>query len=92
MNSFKIRRLPRVRARGVSRSVRTYIDKSKKFYPSVMVQPEPSPKPGTIRVLHVDDEETQRKYAKAFLEMADESIRVESAVSPEEARARHHRC
>ena len=57
-----------------------------------MVQPEPSPKPGTIRVLHVDDEETQRKYAKAFLEMADESIRVESAVSPEEARARHHRC
>ena len=50
-----------------------------------MVQPEPSPKPGTIRVLHVDDEETQRKYAKAFLEMADESIHVKSAVSPEEA-------
>jgi len=48
-------------------------------------QPHLSLKSSTIRVLHVDDEETQLKYAKALLEMADESIHVESVISPEDA-------
>ena len=50
-----------------------------------MAQPEPTPLDDAIRVLHVDDEETQLKFAKAFLEMADQSIHIESVASPEEA-------
>jgi len=50
-----------------------------------MVQPEPTPLDDAIRIVHVDDEETQLKFAKAFLEMADESIHIESVASPEEA-------
>ncbi len=50
-----------------------------------MKQPEPSLKPSLICVLHVDDEETQLGYVKTFLERVDESIRVESAGSPEDA-------
>jgi len=60
----------------------------KKFYLSAMVQPEPSPGPSTIRILHVDDEATQLDCIKKFLEMADESLKVESVASPEDARAR----
>ncbi|MBL7078826.1 response regulator, partial [Candidatus Bathyarchaeota archaeon] len=50
-----------------------------------MVQPEPSPRPSKIRVLHVDDEATHLDYAKAFLEMADEDLAIESVASPEDA-------
>ncbi|MCJ2557354.1 MAG: PAS domain S-box protein [Candidatus Thermoplasmatota archaeon] len=50
-----------------------------------MNQPEPSPRPSKIRVLHVDDETTQLDFTKKFLEMADEGLIVESAVSPEDA-------
>ena len=62
-----------------------YIDGVKKFYLSAMVQPEPSPRPSKIRVLHVDDEATHLDYAKAFLEMADEDLAIESVASPEDA-------
>jgi PAS domain S-box-containing protein len=50
-----------------------------------MVQPESSPRPSTIRILHIDDEATPLKYTKAFLERADESFHVESVASPEDA-------
>jgi len=50
-----------------------------------MVQPEPSPRPSTIRILHIDDEPTQLDFTKKFLEMADEGLIVESVVSPEDA-------
>ncbi len=50
-----------------------------------MNQPDPSPRPSKIRVLHVDDETTQLDFTKKFLEMADEGLIVESAVSPEDA-------
>ena len=62
-----------------------FIDGLKKFYLSAMEQPQPSPDPSSIRVLHVDDEATHRDYTKSFLEMADESIHVESVASPEDA-------
>ena len=48
-----------------------------------MEQPEPALR--SIRVLHVDDETNHLEYAKTFLEMADDSIHVESVASPEEA-------
>jgi len=38
-----------------------------------------------IRVLHIDDEPDQLKFAKFFLEKADAGLQVESASSPEEA-------
>ena len=50
-----------------------------------MVQPRPSPRPSTIRVLHVDDEANLLEYTKAFLEQADGSLHVESVISPEDA-------
>ena len=50
-----------------------------------MVPPEPSPRPSTIRILHVDDETTQLDFTKRFLEMADESLHIKSVASPEEA-------
>ena len=50
-----------------------------------MEQPESSPDPSPIRVLHVDDEVSQLDYTKAFLEQADETLHVESVASPEEA-------
>ena len=56
-----------------------------------MNQPDPSRIPSSIRVLHVDDEESQLLFVKTFLEMADESIHVESVVSPEEALRRLER-
>jgi len=50
-----------------------------------MDRPEPSPGPSTLRILHVDDEATQLDFTKKFLEMADESLKVESVASPEAA-------
>ena len=50
-----------------------------------MSQTEASNLEGAIRIVHVDDEENQLKFTKAFLEMADESIHVESAILPEDA-------
>ena len=50
-----------------------------------MAQPGRTQLEETIHVLHVDDETTHLEYAKAFLEMGDDSIHVESVTSPEEA-------
>ena len=50
-----------------------------------MVPSEPSPRPSTICILHIDDETTQLDFTKKFLEMADEGLIVESVISPEDA-------
>ncbi len=39
----------------------------------------------SIRVLHVDDEETQIEFAKTFIEFSDSAIHMESVTSPQEA-------
>ena len=38
-----------------------------------------------IRVLHIDDEPDQLRFAKIFLEEADPALKVDSISSPEEA-------
>lgn len=45
----------------------------------------PSTPDDTVRVLHVDDEENQQEFAKAFLAVSDPSILVESVATPGEA-------
>jgi len=50
-----------------------------------MVQPVQTPLGDTIRVLHVDDEETQLEFTKKFLEMANETFHIDSVNSPKEA-------
>ncbi|MCW3990202.1 MAG: PAS domain S-box protein [Candidatus Bathyarchaeota archaeon] len=50
-----------------------------------MVQPGPSPRPSTIRVLHVDDEQSQLKFTKSFVNLSDSTIHMESVATPEAA-------
>jgi PAS domain S-box-containing protein len=38
-----------------------------------------------LRILHVDDEETQLEFTKLFLEQIDKDIKIKSVLSPEEA-------
>jgi len=45
-------------------------------------QPEPSESPGSIRVLHVDDDLNQLSFAKVFLESTDPGLHVVSVSSP----------
>ena len=50
-----------------------------------MEQPESSPRPSTIRVLHVDDEQSQLKFTKSFVNLSDSTIHMESISTPEAA-------
>ncbi len=42
-----------------------------------------------LRILHVDDEETQLEFTKIFLEQIDQDVKVDSTLSPEEALKLH---
>jgi len=46
---------------------------------------EPIPQEGVVRVLHVDDEPSQLKFVKLFIEKSDATIHIESVTSPKEA-------
>ena len=50
-----------------------------------MVQPGPSPRPSTIRVLHIDNEQSQLKFTKSFVNLSDSTIHMESISTPEAA-------
>jgi len=42
-----------------------------------------------LRILHVDDEETQLEFTKIFLEQIDQDVKIDSTLSPEEALKLH---
>ena len=47
-----------------------------------MIQPDSSPKPSHIKVLHVDDEPDQLQFTKMFLEDFDPGLEVTSVSTP----------
>ncbi len=42
-----------------------------------------------LRILHVDDEENQLEFTKIFLEQIDKDVKIDSALTPEEALKLH---